>query len=72
MCLCFIFLSLFRLSLCKILLIYFLSCPIAINYIEEKNEIMYFLTFFDKQTKQCLEISYSAIPVKHGRVLLFF
>ena len=72
MCLCFIFLSLFRLSLCKILLIYFLSCPIVINYIEEKNEIMYFLIFFDKQTKQCLEIGYSAIPVKHGRVLLFF
>ena len=40
------FLSLFRLSLCKILLIYFLSCPIVINYIEEKNEIMYFLIFF--------------------------
>ena len=37
MCLCCIFLSLFWLSLCKIFFIYFLSCPIVINYIVKKN-----------------------------------
>ena len=37
MCLCCIFLFLFWLSLCKIFFIYFLSCPIVINYIVKKN-----------------------------------
>ena len=38
MCLCCIFLSLFWLSLCKIFFIYFLSCPIVINYIVKKKK----------------------------------
>ena len=37
MCLCCIFLSLFWLSPCKIIFIYFLSCPIVIYYIVEKK-----------------------------------
>ena len=39
MCLCCIFLSLFWLSLCKIFFIYFLSCPIVINYIAKKRKV---------------------------------
>ena len=43
MCLCCIFLSLFWLSLCKIFFIYFLSCPIIINYIIKKSKAPIFL-----------------------------
>ena len=39
MCLCCIFLSLFWLSRCKIFFIYFLSCPIVINYIAKKRKV---------------------------------
>ena len=37
MCLCCIFLSLSWLSLCNLFFIYFLSCPIVINYIVKKK-----------------------------------
>ena len=38
MCLCWFFLSLFWLSLCKMFFIYFLSCPVVINYVVKKKK----------------------------------
>ena len=35
------------------------------------EEIMYFLFFFDKQTKQCSRNRYSVILMKYGRVFFF-
>ena len=59
MCLCCILSSLLWLSLCKIFFVYFLSCPIVINYIKTKTKTKNIASFFSKMVSYCLYIMIS-------------